>query len=38
MRLPRSWMNEFVKLPAKITDDEIAAALVRVGFEVEEVI
>ncbi len=38
MRAPRSWINEYVNLPASITDDEIATALVRVGFEVEEVI
>ena len=35
MRAPRSWIQEFVDLPATITDEEIAAALVRVGFEVE---
>jgi phenylalanyl-tRNA synthetase beta chain len=38
MRAPRSWISEFVKLPASITDEAIASALVRVGFEVEEVI
>jgi phenylalanyl-tRNA synthetase beta chain len=38
MRTPRSWIQEFVDLPATITDEEIAAALVRVGFEVEEII
>ncbi len=38
MRAPRSWISEFVNLPASISDEDIAAALVRVGFEVEEVI
>ena len=38
MRAPKSWIAEFVDLPAAITDQEIADALVRVGFEVEEVI
>lgn len=38
MRAPKSWVAEFVDLPAAITDQEIADALVRVGFEVEEVI
>ena len=38
MRAPRSWIAEYVNLPVSITDEEIANALVRVGFEVEEVI
>ena len=38
MRAPRSWIQEFVNLPVTITDEKIAAALVRVGFEVEEII
>ncbi len=38
MRIPRSWLNEFVSLPSSITDEQIADGLVRVGFEVEEVI
>ena len=38
MRAPRSWISEFVNLPASISDEDIAAALVKVGFEVEEVI
>jgi phenylalanyl-tRNA synthetase beta chain len=37
MRVPRSWINEFVKIPASISDEDIASALVRVGFEVEEI-
>ena len=38
MRAPRSWISEYVNLTPSITDEEISAALVRVGFEVEEVI
>jgi phenylalanyl-tRNA synthetase beta chain len=38
MRAPRSWINEYVNLSASISDEEIAQGLVRVGFEVEEVI
>ena len=38
MRAPKSWISEYVKLPEKISDQEIADALVRVGFEVEEII
>lgn len=38
MRAPLSWIQEFVDIPSSISPDEIAAALIRVGFEVEEVI
>ena len=38
MRAPKTWISEFVTLPSNITDQEIADALVRVGFEVEEII
>ena len=38
MRAPRSWLSEYVELPKNISDQQIADALVRVGFEVEEVI
>lgn len=38
MRAPLSWLKEFVDIPAKLSAQEIAAALIRVGFEVEEVI
>ena len=37
MRIPRSWVNDFVVLSG-ITDEVIADALVRVGFEIEDVI
>ncbi|MBU6263835.1 MAG: phenylalanine--tRNA ligase subunit beta, partial [Actinomycetales bacterium] len=38
MRAPKSWISEYVDIPASTTDSQIADALVRVGFEVEEVI
>jgi len=38
MRAPLSWIKEFVEIPASITPDEISDALIRVGFEVEEII
>lgn len=38
MRAPRSWIAEFVDLPATVSDADIVAGLERVGFEVEEVI
>ena len=38
MRAPLSWIQEFVDLPASISPEEIAEALIRVGFEVEEII
>ena len=37
MRIPRSWVNDFVDLSG-VTDEVIADAFVRVGFEVEDVI
>ena len=37
MRIPRSWVEDFVDLTG-ITDEVIADAFVRVGFEVEDVI
>ena len=38
MRAPKSWIAEYVDIPANLTDQQIADGLVRVGFEVEEVI
>ena len=38
MRAPLSWIKEFVDIPAKISADEISDGLIRVGFEVEEII
>ena len=38
MRAPLSWINEFVEIPAAITPEQISDGLIRVGFEVEEII
>lgn len=38
MRAPLSWIKEFVEIPASITPERISDALIRVGFEVEEII
>ena len=38
MRAPLSWIKEFVEIPDSITAEEISDGLIRVGFEVEEVI
>jgi phenylalanyl-tRNA synthetase beta chain len=38
MRAPLSWIKEFVEIPASVTADNISDALIRVGFEVEEII
>lgn len=38
MRAPLSWIKEFVELPDSITAEQIAEGLIRVGFEVEEII
>lgn len=38
MRAPLSWIKEFVEIPATITAEQISDALIRVGFEVEEII
>jgi phenylalanyl-tRNA synthetase beta chain len=37
MKIPLSWLKEFVAIPTKISHDDIAAAFIKVGFEVEEV-
>ena len=38
MYAPLSWIKEFVEIPSSLTADEISKGLVRVGFEVEDVI
>jgi phenylalanyl-tRNA synthetase beta chain len=38
MRAPLSWIREFTEIPASISAEEISDALIRVGFEVEEII
>ena len=37
MRVPLSWLREFVDVPAGATPEEVLEALVRVGFEEEDV-
>lgn len=37
MKLPLSWLREFITLPKGVTEAEIVAAFVKVGFEVEGV-
>ena len=38
MRAPLSWLKEFVDIPASLSAEDISQGLVRVGFEVEEII
>lgn len=38
MRAPLSWIKEFVAIPESISPEVISDSLIRVGFEVEEVI
>lgn len=38
MRAPLSWIKEFVEIPSTTTAEQISDALIRVGFEVEEII
>ena len=38
MRAPLSWLREFVEIPKNLSAEDIAQGLVRVGFEVEEII
>jgi phenylalanyl-tRNA synthetase beta chain len=38
MRAPLSWIKEFVDIPVSISAEQISDALIRVGFEVEEII
>lgn len=35
MKIPLSWLQEFVAIPAKINAEQISQAFVKVGFEVE---
>ena len=37
VRVPLSWLREYVELPADIAADDLEKALVRVGLEVEEI-
>ncbi len=38
MRAPLSWIKEFVDVPSSVTAEQISDGLIRVGFEVEEII
>ncbi|MBN9202517.1 MAG: phenylalanine--tRNA ligase subunit beta, partial [Microbacterium chocolatum] len=38
MRVPLSWLREFVDVPVSATGEDVLADLVRVGFEEEEVL
>ncbi len=37
MRIPLSWIREYAAIPELLTPEEIGEALVRVGFEVEDI-
>ena len=37
MRVPLSWLREYVHLPARLTGRDVAAGLIRLGLEVETV-
>lgn len=38
MRAPLSWLKDFVEIPSSISADQISDGLIRVGFEVEDII
>lgn len=37
MKIPLSWLKEFVAIPNKLTSTDIASAFTKVGFEVEDI-
>jgi len=37
MKIPLSWLKEFITVPAKITSEQISQAFVKVGFEIESI-
>ena len=37
MKIPLSWLKEFITVPAKITSEQISQAFVKVGFEIENI-
>ena len=37
MKIPLSWLREYVTIPAKLTAEQVAQAFVKVGFEVEQI-
>jgi phenylalanyl-tRNA synthetase beta chain len=38
MRAPLTWIKDFAEIPDSVTAEQISDALIRVGFEVEEII
>ena len=38
MKVPVSWLSEMVDLPAGITVEELDAAFIRLGLEVDDVV
>ena len=37
MKIPLSWLKEFVVIPSKLSNTDIANAFIKVGFEVEDI-
>jgi phenylalanyl-tRNA synthetase beta chain len=37
MKIPLSWLKEFVVIPSKLSNADIASAFIKVGFEVEDI-
>jgi len=37
MKIPLSWLKEYVTVPTKITSEQISQAFVKVGFEIESI-
>ena len=37
MKIPLSWLKEFVIIPSKLSNTDIANAFIKVGFEVEDI-
>jgi len=37
MKIPLSWLKEFVVIPGKLSNADIAKAFIKVGFEVEDI-
>lgn len=37
MKIPLSWLKEFVVIPSKLSNADIANAFIKVGFEVEDI-
>ena len=37
MKIPLSWLKELVAIPNKLSNNDIASAFIKVGFEVEDI-